>query len=95
MRISSVHTFFISNTFIRNDRLKLAKNQVNAKQQSNTLRLNFCYFNIIHIVYSRYHPKIIGLVLKNNQKNKCIYINEIIRLIVIKMKMKIKNRSHI
>ena len=27
-----VHTFFISNTFITNTRLKLAKNQANAKQ---------------------------------------------------------------
>ena len=26
-----IHGFFISNAFIRNDRLKLAKNQANAK----------------------------------------------------------------
>ena len=36
----------------------------------------------------------IDYILKNNQKNKCICIHEIIRLIIIKMKMKMKNRSH-
>ena len=27
---------------------------------SNTLRLNFCYLKIVHILHLRYHPKIIG-----------------------------------
>ena len=61
---------------------------------SSTLRLNFCYLKIIHILHPRYHPKIIGHILKNKQKNKCVCIHEIIRLIIMKMKMKMKNRSH-
>ena len=61
---------------------------------SNTLRLNFCYLKIIHILHPRYHPKIIGDVLKNKQKKKCVCIHEIIRLIIMKMKIKVKNRSH-
>ena len=56
---------------------------------SNTLKLNFCYLKIIHILHS-YHPKIIWHILKNKQKNKCVCIHEIIRLIIMKM----KNRSH-
>ena len=43
----------------------------------------------------RYHPNIIGHILKNNKKNKGVCIHEIIRTIVLKMKMKMKNRSHI
>ena len=38
----------------------------------NTLRLNFYHLKIIHILHLRYHPKIIGNVLKNKQNNKCV-----------------------
>ena len=40
---------------------------------SNTLRLNFCYLKLINTLHSHYHPKIIGHILKNKQKNKCLY----------------------
>ena len=59
---------------------------------SNTLRLNFYYLKIIHILHPRYLPKIIGHILKNKQKNKCVCFHQIIRLIIMKMKM--RNRSH-
>ena len=49
---------------------------------------------IIHILHSRYHPKITGHILKNKQKNKCVDIHEIIRLIIIKRVDENKNRSH-
>ena len=62
---------------------------------SNTLRLNFCYLKIIQILHQRYHPKIIGYILKKKRKNKGVYIHEIMRLIVMKMKMKIKNKLNI
>ena len=58
---------------------------------SNTLRLNFCYLKIIHILHTGYHPKLMGHILKNKQKNNCACIREIIRSIV---KMKMKMRSH-
>ena len=64
---------------------------------SNILRLNFSYLKIIHIFHSRYHPKIIGHILKNKQKSKRLLIlthlmitHEITQLIIMKM----KNRSH-
>ena len=61
---------------------------------SNTLRLNFCYLEIIHILHQCYHRKIIGRTLEKKQKNKCGCIHEVIGLIIMKMKMKMKNRSH-
>ena len=37
----NIHAFFICNTFISNARLKLAKNQANAKQHPETRLLPF------------------------------------------------------
>ena len=62
--------FFISNT-LRNTRLKLAKNQPKAK-------LNFYHLKIICFIHPRYHPKVIGHILQNVQKGKCICFNEIL-----------------
>ena len=61
---------------------------------SNTLRLNFCYLEFIHISNPRYYPKIMGHILKNKQKNKCVCIQETIRLIIMKMNRKMK-KDHI
>ena len=44
--------------------------------------LNLCYFEIIHIPHPRYHRKIIGHISINKQKNRCVCIHEIIRLII-------------
>ena len=71
--------FFESNAFISNSRLKLAKNQANARQHPEVE----LYLKIIHILHPYYHLKIIGHILKNKQKNKCFYIHEIIGLITI------------
>ena len=86
-----IHAFFTSNTFINNARLKLVKNQT---KLSNTLRLNFCYLKIIHILHARYHPNIIWYILENKQNKKCVCFREIIRLIIMKMEMKMKKKSH-
>ena len=60
----------------------------------NILRLNFCYLKTIDILQPHYNPKIVGHILENKQKNKCVYIHEIIPLITIKIKMKMKSRSY-
>ena len=60
----------------------------------NTLRLNFCYFKTTHILQSLYYPEIMGHILKIKQTSKYIFIHDIIRLIIMKMKMKIK-KDHI
>ena len=57
---------------------------------SNTLRLNFLHLKIIGILHPRYHLTIIGHILKNKQKNKPVCIHEIMQLIIMKMKVKMK-----
>ena len=69
--------FYISNTFVSNARLKWAKNQANVKQHPEA---ELCYLKIIHIFPTRYHPKIMGHILKSKQKNKCVCIHEIMQL---------------
>ena len=77
--------------FYKHSRLKLEKGQTN---ESKILRLNFCYLKIILILHPCCHPKVIGHTLKNKQKNKCVFIHDITWLIIMKTKMKLKNRSH-
>ena len=48
--------FFVSNTFISNARLKLAKHQKKAEQESEA---DLLAFEIIHILHPRYQAKII------------------------------------
>ena len=62
-----IHAFFISSTFINNVRMKLAKNQANAKQYPEA---ELYYLKIIHILYPCYHPKMIVHILKVKQKKK-------------------------
>ena len=80
--------------FLSNARLKLTESQANAKQhpEAELLLFEFCYLKIIHIFHQRYHPKVVGHILKNKQKNKCVCIHEIIWLIMMEMKKKMKNR---
>ena len=63
------YTFFISNT--RGWNWQKIKEML-----SNTLRLNFCYLKTIHILHPHFHSKTIGHVLKNKQKNKCVFIQD-------------------
>ena len=61
-----LHAFFISNTFISNARLKLAKNPANATQYPEAELLLF-----------QNYPKIIGHILKNKQKKQvCLYSSD-------------------
>ena len=71
--------FTICTLFISNDRLKLAQNQANAKQY---LEPKLWLTGIIPILYPYYPPKM------------CACINEVKRLTIMKMKMKMKCRPH-
>ena len=88
--VRTIYAFFISNTFISNARMRL---ETIKQMQSNTLRLSSCYLKIIQILQSRFHPKVIRYTLKYKQKNKCVCIHEIMNLIIMKIKIKIKNKS--
>ena len=79
-------SFFISNIFINNANLKLAKNQANAKDHLEAELLLFeNYLSSSSTFLSKNNRTI-----KNKQKNKCACIHEIILVIILKM----KNRSH-
>ena len=54
------------------------------------LRLNFSHPKIIGILHPRYDLTITGHILKNKQKNRHISIHEIMQLIKMKLKTKIK-----
>ena len=56
-----IQAFFISNSFISN---------AIGKKIEQTLRLNFRYLTITYILCTRYHPEIIGDILRNMQKSK-------------------------
>ena len=60
-----MHAFFISNTFIINATLQLAKNQAKAKQHPHAERLLFENYSLFSSTLS---SKKIGDILKNVQK---------------------------
>ena len=60
--------FFDKQCFYKQRQAEIGKK---IKQKiSNTLRINFCYFKIIRFPHPRYHPEIIGDILKNVQKTR-------------------------
>ena len=69
------------------------KNQAKAKQYPEAeLLLVYNYlFSFLSFAFF-WFPKITGRILKKFAKNKCVYLNEIIWLIIIKVKK--KNRSN-
>ena len=83
--------FFISNTFISNARLKLTKNRANAKQYPKAELWLFENYSHSSSTLSSKNNRTYS---KNKQKNKCVCIHEIMRLIIMKMKMK-KKIDHI
>ena len=60
---NKLHAFLISNA-----RLKLAKNQANAKQHPEAEHLLFENHSLSSL---RHHPEIMGDILTKSTKNKC------------------------
>ena len=48
------------------------------------------YPKVIGILHPRYHLAITGHILKNRQKNKHVCVHEIMQVIIMKMKAKMK-----
>ena len=88
--------FYIRNTFISNAKLKLAKNKGNTMRHSEAELLLFENYSHSFSTLSSNNNEtsIMGHILKNKQKNKCVCVHNIIQLITVKMKMKMKNRFH-
>ena len=87
-----INAFFINNTFISNVRLKLAKNQANAKQHPG----------VDLLLFENYLLSSSTLLSKSNKKyskkcatNKCVYFNEVTWLMTMKVRLKMKSRSQI
>ena len=85
LQFASLCAFFVSNTFTSNARLKLAKNQANAKQN---LEAELLTLEIYSHSSSTLSSNNTGHILTNKQKNKYICIHEIMQLIIMKMKRK-------
>ena len=89
--METTHFFYISNTFISNARLKLAKDQAKAKQHPESERLLFENYSLS---LSRLSPKNNRRYSKKCTKNKCVCFNEVIWLMTMKVRLKMKSRSH-
>ena len=74
-KVNNVHAFFISNTFISNTRLKLAKNQAKAKQHPEA---EFLLFENYSFSSSTLSSKSNGRFSKKCTRNKCVCFNEVI-----------------
>ena len=70
--------------------MKLAKNQAKAKQHPEVELILFENYSLL--VSKSYLPKIAGDILKNIQKTS---VSVIMRLLTMKMRRKMRNRSHV
>ena len=85
-----LHALFYKQHFYKQRRVETGKK---IKQKlSNTLRLNLSYLKIIRFLYPLYHPKIIGDIQKKCTKNKCACFNDVLWLMAMKMRLKMKIR---
>ena len=83
------HAFCISNTFISSAGQKVAK-KANVKEN---LQVEFFLFENYSHFSSTLLLKIIGHILKKKQVNKWVCFHDIMRLIIVKIDMRMKNRS--
>ena len=82
---------FISITFISKIKLKLAKNQAKAKQHPEAELLLFENYTLsLSMLSSKSNMRYSKIIAKN----KCVCFNGILWLIIMKRRMKMKNKSH-
>ena len=82
------YTIFVSNTFVSNTRLKLAKNQAKSKQNPDAELLPFENYTL--------SPFMLPSKTDTRYSKKCAktHFKEIVRLIIMKIKLKMENGSH-
>ena len=66
-RLRQCTRFYYKQQFYKQRQAEIEKKK--KLKVSNTLRLNIFYLKIIRILHPRYHPKVIGHILNNKQKN--------------------------
>ena len=85
------YTLFYKQDFYKQQQAKIGKKKARAKQHLEAKL--FLFENYLLSSFTRYHPKIIGDILKKSTRNKCVCFSDIIWLIAMKMRLKMKNRS--
>ena len=86
---TSYMLFFISNTFINNFKLKLAKNQAKAKQHPEAELLLFENYSLLSSKLSSKNSR------RYSKKYTKTSASVLMRLLMtMKMRLKMKNRSH-
>ena len=83
--------FFISNIFIGNIMLKVAKNQTKATQYPEAKFLLFKDYLLFSTTLSSKSNRAYSKIVQNS---KCVCFNEIISLIIMKMKMKKRSQRY-
>ena len=83
----------ISRFFYKQRQTEIGKKVKQMLSNEHTEAELLLFENYAGYSYTSSH-KIIDHILKNKQKNKCVCIHQIIQLIIMKMKVKMKNRSH-
>ena len=76
------YTLFQKQYFYKQRQAKISKNS--SKSSATPWGWTFAYLKIISFFHPRYHPKVIGDILKNVQKYKCICFNDVIWLMTMK-----------
>ena len=82
---SAIHAFFYKQHFYKQRQIEIGKKS--SKCWATPWGWNSAIWKLLSF-HPRYYLKIIGYLLKNKQKNKCVFIHEIIGLIKIKWRWK-------
>ena len=82
--------YFISNIFISNASLNMAKNQAKSMQHPDAELLIFQNYSLFSPMLSSKNSR----YSKKGTKNNYFYLNKVIWLTTMRRKLKIKNRSH-
>ena len=85
------YTLFYKQHFYKQRQTEIGENQANAKQDPEAELLLFENYSHYSSTLSSKNNSTYSI---NQQKNKSVCFHEIIRLIITKMEMKMKNRSH-
>ena len=87
---STTRFFFNKQHFYKPQQTEVGK--IIKQKLSNNLMLKSCYLEIMRFLYSCYHPKLICDILRDVKKTS-VWLNEIVWLITMKMRLEKKNGS--
>ena len=89
-KLWKTHFFFLTKTFINNTRLKVGKNQVKARQHPEA---EFSLCENYSLSLSMLSSKDVRRYSEKCTKNNCICFNDVIEVMTMKTRLKMKNES--